>query len=123
VRRSSYMRVWSRGLGRVELAADLKKVKVIADGKTLYIVGRTEPPVSWDFVVRLDVCELWPVIRLMVNKQGGKLFNEYLKLKLFNSNELKEGYKEAVKTRSGIKPDEEYASILIRAKESARSGS
>jgi hypothetical protein len=109
------MRVWSRGLGRVELAADLNKVKVMYDGKSLYITGRTEPPVGWDFVVVLNSCELWPIVKAVMNKQGGKFFLKYVKLRATDRKALKENYAEATHTRTGVKPELEYAEILKAA--------
>ncbi len=109
------MRVWSRGLGRVELAADLKKVDIAYDGKSLYVTGRTEPPVSWEFVLVLNPCELWPIIKLVMTQEGSKFLGKYLKLRAFNKQQLQENYEEATHTKTGIKPDVQYAPILQSA--------
>lgn len=106
------MRVWSRGLGRVELAADLKKVRIIYDGKSMYLTGKTEAPLGWDFVVVIDSTELWPMAKLVSNGKGLKFLSRWLKLRLFDHKALKEGYNKATKTRSGVKPDIEYAQII-----------
>jgi hypothetical protein len=109
------MRVWSRGLGRVELAADLKKVDIVYDGKSLYVTGRTEPPVAWEFVVILNPCELWPIMRLVMTKEGGKFLGKYLKLRALDKRQLNENYKEATHTKTGVKPDVQYAPVIQTA--------
>ncbi|MFQ6012470.1 MAG: hypothetical protein ACE5LS_02345 [Thermoplasmata archaeon] len=106
------MRVWSRGLGRVELAADLNKVKVVFDGDSFYIVGRTEPPVGWDFVVRLSPSETESIVKLLLNRQIGRFLTRFLGLRAWKSDQLAEQLKEATTTRTGVRPDQEYAELL-----------
>ena len=106
------MRVWSRGLGRVELAADLKKAQVSFDGDSLYIVGRTEPPVKWDFVVRLNPCETEAIMKLILNRQGGRFISRFLRLRTLSPDRLGKNYKEATTMRTGVRPDQDYASLL-----------
>ena len=110
------MRVWSRGLGRVELAADLKRVKIVYDGGTLFIVGRSEPPVSWDFVVSIDSSELWRVSRVVANRHGAGFTARYLWMRLFNRKKLSADLAKATSTRTGIKPEQEYARVLAKAR-------
>jgi len=114
------MRVWSRGLGRVELAADLKRVKVVYDGGTLFIVGKSEPPVSWDFVVSIDSSELWRVSRVVLNRHGVGFTSKYLRMRLFDRRKLSADLARATVTRTGIKPEQEYARILAKARPQKR---
>ncbi len=106
------MRVWSRGLGRVELAMDVKKVVTVFDGDALYLTGRTEPPVGWDFVVIIGPSEAGALVRLMLQYKVGLFFRRFLRLKMTHRKELAKDYAVAVRTRTGVKPDIEYASIL-----------
>lgn len=106
------MRVWSKGLGRVELAADLKKVRILYDGNAILLTGKTEPPVSWEFVVVLSSTELWPMLKLVISNAGMRFASKWLKLRLFNRKAMEEGYKVAIKTRPGAKPEIEYAGII-----------
>jgi len=114
------MRVWSRGLGRVELAADLKRVKVVYDGGTLFIVGKSEPPVSWDFVVSIDSSELWRVSRVVLNRHGVGFTSKYLRMRLFDRKKLSADLARATVPRTGIKPEQEYARILAKARPQKR---
>lgn len=106
------MRVWSKGLGRVELAADLRKVRIIYDGKSLLLTGKTEPPVSWEFVVVLSSTEMWPMLKLVMSNAGRRFLSKWLKLRLFDRATMQEEYKFAIKTRPGAKPEIEYAGII-----------
>ncbi|MDG6922251.1 MAG: 4Fe-4S binding protein, partial [Nitrososphaerota archaeon] len=115
------MRVWSKGLGRVELAADLRKVKVIYDGKALLLTGKTEPPVSWEFVVVLSSTELWPMLKLVISNAGRRFVTKWVRLRLFDRAALQEEYKFAIKTRPGAKPEVEYAGIIQQNETVAKS--
>ncbi len=106
------MRVWSRGLGRVELAMDVRKVVTVFDGKALYLTGRTEPPVGWDFVVIIGPSEAGSLVRMMLQYKVGLFFRRFLHLKMTAKQQLAEDYALAVRTRTGVKPDIEYAEIL-----------
>jgi hypothetical protein len=106
------MRVWSRGLGRVELAMDVKKVVTVFDGKALYLTGRTEPPVGWDFVVIIGPSEAGALVKLMLQYKVGLFFRKFLRLKATRRQQLASDYAVAVRTRTGVKPDIEYADIL-----------
>jgi hypothetical protein len=106
------MRVWSRGLGRVELAMDVKKVVTVFDGKALYLTGRTEPPVGWDFVVIIGPSEAGALVKLMLQYKVGLFFRKFLRLKATHRKQLAADYAVAVRTRTGVKPDIEYADIL-----------
>jgi len=110
------VRVWSRGLGRVELAADLRRVKALYEGGTLIIVGKTEPPVSWDFVVSLNSAELWDIAEVVLNRHGLKFVGRYSKLRLLNRKQLRENHAKAIATRTGIKPELEFATILAKTR-------
>jgi len=121
VRQSRYesavkLRVWSRGLGKVELAIDLKKAHIVYERKKIYIMGKTEPPVSWDFVMSVDAAEVGRLVRAFGNKQGIQLIGQYAKMRLFSPKELKTRYVEATKTRTGVRPDQEYAPLLGKKK-------
>lgn len=111
------MRVWSKGLGRVELAADLKKVRVLydKDGNAILLTGKTEPPVSWEFVVVLSSAELWPVAKLVMTNAGRRFITKWLNFRLFDHKGKDEAYKLAVKTRPGAKPEIEYAALIKEA--------
>ena len=109
------MRVWSRGLGRVELAMDVQKVVTVFDVNALYLTGRTEPPVGWDFVVIIGPSEAGALVRLLLQYKVGRFFRRFLRLKMTKPKELGEDYKVAVRTRTGVKPDIEYAAILKMA--------
>ncbi|MFQ5986612.1 MAG: hypothetical protein ACE5KQ_04580 [Thermoplasmata archaeon] len=106
------MRVWSRGLGRVELAADLNTVKTVFDGKNFYIVGRTEPPIGWDFIVRLSPSEMESIMKLMMSRHIGGFLSRFLGLRMRRSTTLAEEFQEATTTRTGVRPDQEYADLL-----------
>lgn len=110
------MKVWSRGLGRVELAIDLKKTKIVYSNKKLYLVGRTAPPAAWDFVMSVDSTELWRLVRTLMNKEGMKFIWQYPKIRIAKPKEFKERYQETIKTRTGVKPDQDYAELLVLAK-------
>jgi hypothetical protein len=79
-------------------------------------MGKTEPPVSWDFVMSCDAAELWRLARTVGNKQGIQLVGQYAKMRLFKPSELKSRYGEATKTRTGVRPDQEYAPLLGKKK-------
>ena len=119
-RRTEILRVWSKGLGRVELAADLKKVRVLYDGNAILLTGKTEPPVSWEFVVVLSSTELWPMMKLVVSNAGRRFFTKWLKLRLFDNKAMAEGYRLAIKTRPGAKPEIEYAGIIQEPQKSVQ---
>ena len=96
------MRVWSRGLGRVELGFDLTKVVKEFNNNELTLSGKTEPPVSWDFEIKMDVSEVWLLTKLAASKPGLRLFSKYMEYKVTNRKILKERYQEAKKTRTGV---------------------
>lgn len=79
-------------------------------------MGKTEPPVSWDFVMSLDASEVWPLAKAMGNKQGLRLFGKYSKMRLLTPGKIKTSYVEATKTRTGVRPDQEYAPLLAKKK-------
>jgi hypothetical protein len=106
------LRVWSKGLGRVELAVDLNKARVMHDGNSLLLTGKTAPPVSWEFVIVLSSTELWPLMKLVMSNAGRRFFRRWLKLRLFDRKAMEEEYKTAIKTRPGAKPEIEYAGII-----------
>ena len=110
------MKVWSRGLGRVELAIDLKKANILFDGNRLFIVGRTEPPVSWEFVMSADTSEFWRLARTVLNRQGIRFILKFMSLRLLRPGENKKKYEEATKCRTGLKPEQEYAFALQHVK-------
>ncbi|MEM4281577.1 MAG: hypothetical protein QXH32_01620 [Candidatus Caldarchaeum sp.] len=110
------MKVWSRGLGRVELAIDLKKANIVFDGKRLYIVGKTEPPVSWEFVMSADTAEFWRLARTILNRHGIHFILKFIIQRLIKPREHKKSYEEATKCRTGVKPEQEYAFVLKRTK-------
>jgi hypothetical protein len=110
------LKVWSRGLGRVELAADLEKVRVIHEGDTLFLVGKSEPPVSWDFIVSLDSSELWRIFGLALNRQGLGFSLRYLWLRLFDNKRLVANRIKSTKTRVGTNPEKDYAPVLAKAR-------
>lgn len=96
----------------MELAADLKKVRVLYDGNSMLLTGKTEPPVSWEFVVVLSSTELWPMMKLVMTNAGRRFITKWLKLRMFDHKGMEEGYKFAIKTRPGAKPEIEYAGII-----------
>ncbi len=98
------MRVWSKGLGRVELGFDMSKMKVEFVDNQLILSGKTEPPVSWDFVIKMDVSEAWMLGKVGVKNPGPKYFGRYLYYKLTKRKMLKERLAEAKKTRTGVAP-------------------
>lgn len=98
------MRVWSRGLGRVELGFDLRKTKIEFADNELILSGKTEPPAAWDFVVKIDVSEAWLLGKIGIGRSGLSLFSKYLELKTINRKLLKERLTKAVKTRTGVEP-------------------
>lgn len=105
----------------MELAADLRKVKVIYDGKALLLTGKTEPPVSWEFVVVLSSTELWPMLKLVISNAGRRFVTKWVRLRLFDRAALQEEYKFAIKTRPGAKPEVEYAGIIQQNETVAKS--
>lgn len=98
------MRVWSRGLGRVELGFDLRKVKVEYVDNQMILSGKTEPPASWDFVIKLDVSETFLLGKVAASRSGVSLFSHYLKYKTLNRRMLRERMTEATKTKTGVQP-------------------
>ena len=65
-------------------------------------MGKTEPPVNWDFVMTVDAAEVWRLTRTIGNKQGMRLVGQYAKMRLFKPRELRIRYGEATKTRTGV---------------------
>ena len=116
------MRVWSRGLGRVELAADIRRAKALYEGGTLIIVGKTEPPVSWDFVVSLNSAELWDIAEVVLNRHGLKFVGRYSKLRFLNRKQLRVDHAKAIAPRTGIKPDQEFGPILAKTRQQQQTG-
>jgi hypothetical protein len=114
------MRVWSKGLGRVELGFDLTKVKVEFVDNQLVLSGKTEPPVSWDFVIKVDVSEAWLLGMVGIKKPGLNLFSRYLYYKAMKRKMLRERFVDAKKTRTGVSPQVKQ-SIRPQAKIVAKS--
>lgn len=110
------MKMWSRGLGRVELAVDLRKTEIIYHNKKLYVVGKTEPPASWEFVITIDAAEVWRLVGVILNKKGLNLIVENIKMEISNRKGLKARYNEATKTRTGLTPQQEYAFVFQKMK-------
>ena len=89
---------------------------MIHDGDTLFLVGKTEPPVSWDFIVSLDSSELWKVARLALNRQGLGFMLRFLWLSLFHRKELALDRVKSTTPRLGTNPDREYAPLLTKVR-------
>jgi len=91
---------------------DVRKVVTVFDGKALYLTGRTEPPVGWDFVVIIGPSEAGSLVRMMLQYKVGLFFRRFLHLRITQKQQLAADYALAVRTRTGVKPDIEYAEIL-----------
>ncbi len=98
------MKVWSRGLGKVELGFNLKEVAVKFEEDNFVIRGKTQPPVVWEFMIRIDASEPMLLAKLLMNKPGMKLFFRWLRYKLFDRKSLKKRFAEAIKTGTVAKP-------------------
>jgi hypothetical protein len=98
------VRVWSKGLGRVELAINLDKVDVDFNDGYYIIKGVTEPPVVWNYYILISESEVMTMLKLASKKEAFRLFLRWLKYRLFNRKKLKERFIEATTTRTAIKP-------------------
>ncbi len=59
------MRMWSQGLGSIELVVDGQNMTVINnDGKTI-VKGVTDEPVEWDFEVTLEKEDIPGILNLV----------------------------------------------------------
>ena len=47
------MRMWSKGLGKMELVVDFRNYKVVAEEDEAVIKGITNEPVKWEFTARI----------------------------------------------------------------------
>lgn len=88
----------------MELGFDLTKVKIDFVENELVISGKTEPPVSWDFMIKMDVSEAWKLGRIGLSKPGVTLFSKYIGYKAVKRKMLNERYQNAKKTRTGVQP-------------------
>ena len=48
------MKLWSKGLGSVELEVDFCHYSVVTEDKDTIIKGITDEPVQWNFTITLD---------------------------------------------------------------------
>lgn len=59
------MQFWSKGLGRRTISLRLRDGEAVKSGDLLYVRGRTEEPVSWDYVMPLAGSDLVEFVTLL----------------------------------------------------------
>lgn len=62
------MKVWSRGLGKMELLLDLSKYTVRRDGENIFIEGIITDPVYWDFRITMTAADLPGLLHIAANR-------------------------------------------------------
>jgi hypothetical protein len=77
------MKVWSKGLGKVELIFELENYwveKEDEDGETLYCVkGTIDEPVVWEFVITMTKEDIPGLIMMAFDRKILSMFLENLK--------------------------------------------
>ncbi len=92
------MRMWSEGLGRMELVVDFCHYKVVTEDEDTVVKGTTCEPVKWEFTARFnkeDIPGLFnmllkPATLLFILKNIGCLFRFGFE-KIFMRNRYAEG--------------------------------
>ena len=67
------MKVWSKGLGKIELVLDFEKYWVEREkgenGDTLYIKGTITDPVVWDFKITMTEEDIPGLMKIALDKE------------------------------------------------------
>lgn len=74
------MKVWSKGLGKLELFADFKNYYTEAENDEVYIKGTITDPVVWDFKITVTREDIPGLTHLILNKNMLKLLLKNLPL-------------------------------------------
>lgn len=61
------MQFWSKGLGRRTISLRLRDGEAVKSGEHLYVKGRTEEPVSWDYVMPMAGDDFREFVALLRN--------------------------------------------------------
>jgi len=67
------MRMWSEGLGKMELVVDFSHYKVVTEEDDTVIQGITEEPVRWEFAARFRKDDIPGLLNILF-KPGTLLF-------------------------------------------------
>ncbi|MCP4750365.1 MAG: hypothetical protein GY866_05705 [Proteobacteria bacterium] len=67
------MRMWSKGLGKIELEVDFSHYKVVTEEENTVIKGITEHPIKWNFTITLEKEDI-PGLLNVLFKPGTLLF-------------------------------------------------
>ena len=62
------MKMWSQGLGKIELEVDGRCMNVVKEGQNTMIKGVTDAPVEWKFEVTLEKDDLPGLLHLAFKK-------------------------------------------------------
>ena len=62
------MKVWSKGLGQLELVLDFSKYTVRRDGGQIFIEGIITDPVYWDFRITLTGDDVPGLLHVATNR-------------------------------------------------------
>lgn len=77
------MKVWSKGLGKIELILDFEKYHVEKglkeDGEKVYIKGLITEPVIWDFRITMTKEDIPGLLNIALNPIIMKLFIKNIK--------------------------------------------
>ena len=67
------MRIWSKGLGKMELVMDFEKIYVeredTEDGERVYIKGTITDPVIWDFRITMTEDDIPGLLNVALDKK------------------------------------------------------
>ncbi|MFH1537625.1 MAG: hypothetical protein ABIH66_01610 [bacterium] len=83
------MKVWSKGLGNIELILDFEKYRVETenvDGKeNVYIKGVITDPVFWDFRITMDKSDIPGLLHVAINRLMIMMFVKNLKMTIVSA--------------------------------------
>lgn len=83
------MKVWSKGLGNIELVLDFEKYWVETenvDGKeNVYIKGVITDPVFWDFRITMDKSDIPGLLNVAINRLMIMMFVKNLRMTIVSA--------------------------------------
>ncbi len=74
------MKMWSQGLGKIELEVDGRTMDVVKQEKEIKITGITDAPVEWVFEVTLEKDDFIGMLHLIFSKKMLLFFLTNIKL-------------------------------------------
>ncbi|MCP4672648.1 MAG: hypothetical protein GY857_15240 [Desulfobacula sp.] len=74
------MRMWSQGLGKIELEVDGRTMDVIKQDKEIKITGITDAPVEWVFEVTLEKDDFIGLLNVILTRKMLSFFRANIKL-------------------------------------------